>query len=160
MSRAELTLPLTGGCFCGACRYELTAAPYCVYVCHCTDCQRQSGSAFNMTMLAPRADFRFTAGEPARFARTTAGGRETAIRFCGTCGSRLAAESSPETVGVRPGTLDDTRWLAPVAQFWTPSGHAWAVVNGVHAEDGNPADIRALTRAFRQTGPVFVAATS
>ena len=150
-------LPLTGGCFCGACRYALFAAPYVVYVCHCTDCQKQSGSAFNMTMPSPREAFRVTEGEPAAFMRTTARGRVTTIRFCGTCGSRLFAESNPETVAIRPGTLDDTSWLAPAAQFYLSSSHVWARLAGVIDHDTQPEEgFREAIRAWRRTAPTFL----
>ena len=130
MERTEVRLPLTGGCFCGACRYELTAPPLAVWACHCTDCQRQTGSAFNMTMPAPRPAFRFTAGDPAAFERVTASGRTTVIRFCGACGARLIAESNPETVVIRPGTLDDATWVRPVTQHFMRSAHPWAHIDG------------------------------
>ncbi len=42
--------PYTGGCQCGSARYVLTAEPIRVAACHCTGCQRQSGSAFGMSM--------------------------------------------------------------------------------------------------------------
>jgi hypothetical protein len=153
----EVRLPLTGGCFCGACRYELSAPPYLVYACHCTDCQRQSGSAFNMTMPAPAAAFRVTQGQPARFERTTARGRKTVVRFCGACGSRLFAESNPEAVSIRPGTLDDTTWIKPVAQFFSASAHDWALVDGIESHDDQPPDVLSrLIRAWRATAPRFV----
>ena len=56
----EVTLPITGGCQCGAIRYEVIGEPRQVVVCHCTDCQRQSGSAFGMTMVVDEVDFRVT----------------------------------------------------------------------------------------------------
>jgi hypothetical protein len=151
-------LPLTGGCLCGACRYELRAAPFVVYACHCTDCQRQTGSAFNMTMPAPRDAFSITKGEPAAFARTTARGRQTTIRFCGTCASRLFAESNPTTVAIRPGTLDDTTWLTPAAQFYLSSAHAWARLDDMPvSHETQPDDgFRDAIRAWRKTAPTFL----
>jgi hypothetical protein len=52
-----------GGCLCGALRYEISGEPLAVAVCHCPDCQVQSGSAFSMSMLVPRE--RLFAGSPA-----------------------------------------------------------------------------------------------
>ena len=51
---------LTGGCRCGGIRYEVTGVPQQLVVCHCTDCQRQSGSAFGMTLVVNEEDFRLT----------------------------------------------------------------------------------------------------
>lgn len=153
----EVKLPLTGGCLCGACRWELNAAPYVVYACHCTECQTQSGSAFNLTMPAPRAAFRITKGEPAAFARTTARGRQTVVRFCGACASRLYAESNPATVSIRPGTLDDTSWVRPAAQFYLSSAHDWARIDGVIDFDTQPdSGITEAIKAWANIAPTFV----
>ena len=59
-----MELPLTGGCQCGKIRYEITGAPQLVYTCHCTDCQRITGSAFSLGIALPETAFRHTAGEP------------------------------------------------------------------------------------------------
>ena len=155
---SDVSRPLTGGCFCGACRYELNAAPLAVWACHCTDCQRQSGSAFNLTMPAPRDAFSLTQGEPAAFERTTARGRKTVIRFCGRCGTRLFSESNPQVVTIRPGTLDDTGWVKPTAQYFLASGHAWARIEGVDDHDDQPESaIFDAVRAFQASGLRFVA---
>ncbi|TDJ73687.1 MAG: hypothetical protein E2O38_02220, partial [Proteobacteria bacterium] len=58
----------TGGCQCGDVRYEVVRTRQRLVVCHCTDCQRQSGSAFGMTLVVHEADFRLTQGEPKTFA--------------------------------------------------------------------------------------------
>ena len=155
---SEVSLPLTGGCFCGGCRYELSAAPLTVWACHCTDCQRQSGSAFNLTMPSPRDAFRLTAGEPAAFERTTASGRTTVIRFCGQCGTRLFSESNPQVVTIRPGTLDDASWVKPAVQYFLASAHDWARIPDVAGHDDQPqSGVFDAVRIFRETGPTFVA---
>ena len=64
-----MRLPITGGCQCGAVRYAIAAAPLTVYACHCTDCQRQSGSAFALSLIAPRDAVRITEGTPAVWER-------------------------------------------------------------------------------------------
>jgi hypothetical protein len=145
----EIALPLTGGCHCGAVRYELTAAPYLAYVCHCTDCQRQTGSAYGMSMPAPRAAFRVTKGDPASYRRTTPSGRIGVGRFCGACGTRVFSESTPEIITLRPGTLDDASWVVPAAQIWTRSAHPWACLDDVVSNDENPDGYEAATRAWR-----------
>ena len=59
-----MRLPLTGGCQCGGVRYEIKAAPLSLYVCHCTECQRQSGSAFALSLAVPRDAFAVVRGTP------------------------------------------------------------------------------------------------
>jgi hypothetical protein len=152
----EIALPLTGGCLCGACRYELRAAPYLLTVCHCTHCRRQSGSAFGMSMPAPAEAFHVTLGEPASFARVMPSGRSSVVRFCAACACRLFTEAGPKIVTLRPGTLDDTRWLRPVAQLWTNSALPWACLDDVPSHPGNAPDYDELGRAFRAQGIRFV----
>ena len=55
-----MKLPQTGGCQCGKCRYEIGEAPRAVYTCHCTACQRQTGSAYSMAVLVADQAFRLT----------------------------------------------------------------------------------------------------
>ena len=67
-----MNLPQTGACQCGALRYEITEAPQLVYTCHCTECQRLTGSAFTMAMVIGAAAFRLAAPprQPRRLLRT------------------------------------------------------------------------------------------
>jgi hypothetical protein len=64
-----MNFPQSGGCQCGAIRYEITGSPVAVYACHCTECQKQSGSAFAMGAVIPQEHFRITEGKPKKFAR-------------------------------------------------------------------------------------------
>jgi hypothetical protein len=152
----RVRLPLTGGCLCGACRYALHAAPYFVYVCHCTDCQRQSGSAYGMSMPAPKDAFSLTLGEPSRFERTLPSGARSVVRFCGTCGSRVFAEGLASVVVIRPGTLDDRSWVRPVSQSFVRSAMPWACIEGVHAYDAGPDSYRDVAQRWQSMGVEFV----
>lgn len=122
-----MKLPLRGGCQCGYLRYEIRAEPLSVYVCHCTECQRQSGSAFGMSAIVPRSALAFTSGEPRRWSRTTERGNVLDGDFCATCGTRVAHYPRiNETIAIlKPGTLDDTQWLIPVGHIWTRSAQPW-----------------------------------
>ena len=62
----EVSLPLVGGCQCGSVRYSVSKAPLVLYACHCTNCQKQTGSAFVLAMAIHEDSLSFTAGEPAR----------------------------------------------------------------------------------------------
>ncbi len=136
-----MKLPLCGGCQCGELRYEIRAEPLSVYVCHCTECQRQSGSAFGMSVIVPRPAMVFTSGAPKRWARTTERGTTIEGESCATCGVRVVHHpSANDTISVlKPGTLDDTRWLVPVGHIWTGSAQPWVSIpkDGVNFE-GHP----------------------
>jgi hypothetical protein len=101
--------------------------------CHCKECQRQSGSAFGMSMPVKRNSLTVT-GLTKRVTRTADSGNEVAGVFCPECGVRIyhVLKSSPDVVSLKPGTLDDTSWLRPDAFIWMKSAQGWvAVPNGV-----------------------------
>ena len=116
MKSPRPSLPMTGGCQCGAIRYEITSFPLLLYTCNCTDCQRQTGSAFALNMPVRFADFRILQGEPNGWHHTSPNGTPVISRFCGNCGTRLYGERAgrPETISLRAGTLE-TSWLVPVS---------------------------------------------
>ena len=148
-----MKLPLTGGCQCGALRYEVRAEPLSLYVCHCTECQRQSGSGFGMSAVVPRQDFAFTKGKPRRYSRTADSGRVIDGDFCGACGVRpIHYPRANEKVAIlKPGTLDDTSWLVPVGHIWTGSAQAWIPIpKGSVIHEGHPDDLTSLMDAWRQ----------
>ena len=123
MKSPRPSLPMTGGCQCGAIRYEVASFPLLLYTCNCTDCQRQTGSAFALNMPVRFSDFRILQGEPHGWHHTSPNGTAVISRFCGRCGTQLYGErhGRPETVSLRAGTLDDASWLVPVAHCFTRS---------------------------------------
>lgn len=123
------TLPLPGGCQCGALRYELTAPPLMIYNCHCTNCQKAGGGPFSTSATVMEAAFAFTAGTPRRIEWTSDAGNKRYGLFCGDCGSRIAngQVDAPGILSLRSGTLDDTSWIEPVGDIWTRSAQAWAL---------------------------------
>lgn len=114
-------LPLSGGCQCGAVRYRLTDMPLVFYLCHCTECQRHTSSAFGESL-------RFSAGAmevDGRLRctrRESSSGRPREGWFCAECGVRIwhGSEGLPE-FNIKAGTLDDTSWLVPAGHIWTRS---------------------------------------
>ena len=120
----------TGGCQCGGIRYEVIGTPQQLLVCHCTDCQRQSGSAFGMTLVVKEEDFRLTQGEPKTFTAKSDAGRAKLGAFCPECGTRIyhKAEWRKGMVSVKPGTLDDTSILNPDIHIWTGSKQPWITI--------------------------------
>lgn len=123
--------PQSGGCQCGSVRYEITGPPTVVYACHCTECQKQSGSAFAMAAVIPQENFRITKGAPAMFSRATSRSKTMECWFCPDCGTRLyhmpGASAYPNR-NVKPGTLDDATWLRPAIHFWTRSAQKWVTI--------------------------------
>jgi hypothetical protein len=138
-----MKLPQTGGCQCGAIRYEITQTPQMVYTCHCTDCQRMTSSAFSMGCVLPEGVFRFVRGEPKAVQRLADSGRETIWWICPECGSWVCAARPGATVrNVRGGTLDDTSWLRPTVHFWTRSKQPWiALPDGGRNFETQPEDL-------------------
>ena len=113
--------PMTGGCQCGAVRYEITGAPLELYVCHCVDCRKQSASAFGMSMMVSVEDFRLTQGEVKRWTRPTDSGNRLNCYFCGNCGSRLwhQGDTNTTSVTVKPGSLDVPIDFSNAVHIWT-----------------------------------------
>ena len=140
--------PKTGGCQCGAVRYELMGEAMAPIICHCTECQKQTSSAFGMTLPVAKRDFRLLSGALKEWRRMADSGRELACYFCPECGSRVYHSSSlgPDYWHLKPGTLDDTSWLAPAAQVWTDSAQPWLELADLESFPRQPPDIAALLK--------------
>ncbi len=146
-----MKLPLTGGCQCGALRYEIRAEPLSVYVCHCTECQKQSASAFSMSVMVPRDSLVYSKGKPRRFERTADSGRVIASDMCETCGVRPVNHplANDKVSILKPGTLDDTSWLHPVGHIWTRSAQPWVPIPADSViDEGHPSDLSGLIAAW------------
>ncbi|MEX6633474.1 GFA family protein [Hyphococcus lacteus] len=122
-----VSLPLEGGCQCGALRYELAAAPLMIYACHCTNCQKQTGSAFVLSATVPEAAFSFNRGTASKTEWTSDAGNKRFGYFCNDCGSRIANGQSPSIgiLSLRAGTFDDTSWVRPAGHIWVKSAQNW-----------------------------------
>jgi hypothetical protein len=158
MSSTQPSLPMTGGCPCGAVRYQIASFPLLLYSCNCTDCQKASGSAFALNMPVRARDLRILQGEPKGWRHTSPKGVQVTSWFCGDCGGRLYGERAgrAEIVNLRAGTLDDTSWLVPSAHFFLRSAQAW-VKPAADADcyETQPADFSGLMLAWRAMWPQF-----
>ena len=122
-------MKITGGCHCGRIAYEAEIDPDKVRICHCTDCQRLSGTAFRVSVGTPEADFVLLSGSPRTYVKTAESGARRAQVFCADCGSQIYATSAgddgPKTLNLRTGTMDQRDRLRPRAQIWRRSAQTW-----------------------------------
>ena len=122
-----MRMEVTGSCHCGQITYEAEVDPETVRVCHCTDCQRLTGSAFSIAIAVSDRAFHLMGVEPRLLHATADSGRVKTRWVCPECGCWICgASSSDEGLRrVRSGTLDDTSWLRPTVHFWTRSKQPW-----------------------------------
>ena len=126
-----MTTSLTGGCLCGAVRYEYAGAPLGLLYCHCKDCQRCTGGPFAAVALIMRDALSITKGETRSFTTTGEEGGRVFREFCPTCGSPLFSglEASRKMMGLKAGSLDDSSSLTPIMHIWTDSSVKWLALH-------------------------------
>lgn len=120
-------MTVTGGCLCGAVRYEIAAAPMVARSCWCRVCQYLGAGTATMNVCFPSAAVRMT-GTLAEYRSVADSGAHMVRGFCGTCGTPItsAADERPNLLLVRAGTLDDPELMAPQVAIWTARAPAWA----------------------------------
>jgi hypothetical protein len=125
---------LTGGCGCGAVRFEVTAPPVSALYCHCTRCQRRSGTGASANARLVPDSFEIVQGEDRLRAWKPEGGAEK--WFCGDCGSALFSRdpSDASRVGVRLGAFDEDPGIRPTARQFVAYAAAWEPI----PDDGLP----------------------
>ena len=105
--------------------------PVEIYVCHCSECRGQSASAFGISVIVPNDKLRLTEGTLSKWTRPSDTGGTLDCFFCSVCGTRVW-HGNPETdarISVKGGSLDDTRWLHPVAHIWLRSAQPWVRID-------------------------------
>jgi hypothetical protein len=123
-------MKVDGGCHCGQIKFEAQIDPADVGVCHCTDCQSLSGTAFTTYVFAPSAGFKLLSGTPKIYYKTGSSGAKRAQAFCPECGSRVyasAAVAEPERYNLRLGTIRQRHELRPQVQIWCRSALDWVM---------------------------------
>jgi hypothetical protein len=115
-----------GGCLCGAVRYVLKGDPLAVAICHCTHCQRQSGSILSFNVVVAEADYD-QGGETMVYVDKGDSGQPLYRHFCGSCGSPIFTKTAlaPGKVVVRAGTLDSMEELLPTTEIYTDHAVKW-----------------------------------
>ena len=127
-------LPLTGGCNCGAVRYEVTEPLVRASYCHCTRCQRRTGTAASAQGHPATGSFHIVAGEDVlRMWQPPGGGEKW---FCGECGSAMFGRnpSHPESIGIRLGTFDADPGIRPSVRQFVADAALWERI----PDDGLP----------------------
>jgi hypothetical protein len=123
---------LTGGCFCGRLRYEITGTPFHESNCHCSICRRTTGAPFVTWFSVRPSEFRFITGEPSRFRSSARATR----RFCAQCGTQLTFQGDdwPDEIDVTTSSLDDPEAVPPREHIHTSSKLRWVVLCDALAE--------------------------
>ncbi|MBD9374103.1 GFA family protein [Rhizobium sp. ARZ01] len=119
---------IDGQCHCGYITYEAEIEPGDVAICHCTDCQRLTGSAYRVSTFSRREDFRVTGGEPSVYVKIGESGNRSMQHFCPKCGSpcfRTGEGEGPDEVAIRLGTISQRLNLVPTSQHWRRSALPW-----------------------------------
>lgn len=117
-----------GGCACGAVRYRTKGKPVRTGVCHCTFCQRRTGSAFGIGVYFGEQDVEITQGELKTYLhRSDESNRVLRMQFCPNCGTTVTwtLELLPGARAIAGGTLDDPNWLKIERHTWVRSRHHW-----------------------------------
>lgn len=121
-------MKIDGGCHCGSIRYEAEVDPAKVVICHCTDCQTLSGSAFRTVVPTDEGTFRLLSGAPKVYVKTGESGNKREQTFCPECGTPIysaPAGVGAKVVGLRVGTIRQRDQLIPSDQYWSRSSQAW-----------------------------------
>lgn len=121
----------SGGCLCGGVRYTYDGEIGGAGICHCVDCRRITGSAFNISIRLDLSRFEVVRGEPKPFTKRADRGSELTRHFCPDCGSPLFTTSPAyaDAVFVKAGSLDDPALVRPALQAWTRSAVPWARID-------------------------------
>lgn len=111
---------ITGGCLCGAIRYEIDGEPVRAANCHCDDCRRATGSSFGTNVFYKEGDVKILKGTPKKFQHPADSGNTMTKMFCDNCGSQVFGSGSgrPGVLGVRIGSMDDASTVKPAMNVY------------------------------------------
>ncbi len=139
-----------GGCQCGAVRYRLRREALVVYACHCRECQKQSASAFGLSVPFSREELEIV-GELASWRRPTDSGSFTTCWYCPACGVRVyhVSDRNPDGGTIKGGTLDDTSMLKPRFHIWTSRKQPWLDLGDAVQFPVQPSDFAEIRELMR-----------
>ncbi len=121
-------MKIDGRCHCGNITYRAEVDPDQAYLCHCTDCQSITGSAFRWAVSVAEQDFQLLTGEPKTYVKTAERGATSHQLFCPECASPLysiSIEDGPKIFKLRVGTARQRAELRPKTQYWCRSAQDW-----------------------------------
>ena len=143
----ERPAAMEGGCTCGAVRYRMKAKPIIVHCCHCSWCQRETGSAFAVNAFIEASEVELLKGSPVQTTLPSLSGKGQVLSRCPDCGVTVwsnYAGAGPKFNFVRAGTLDDPSQVPPDIHIYTSTRQPWVVLpEGAPAvpEFYKPADV-------------------
>lgn len=122
-------MKIDGGCHCGKITYAAEIDPAKVSICHCTDCQTGSGSAYRTNVQCEKGSFKLLTGEPRIYVKTAESGNKRAQGFCADCGTPLFSTSETNRVVyvLRVGSIRQRAQLRPHSMGWCRSAQPWAM---------------------------------
>jgi hypothetical protein len=120
-------MKVEGTCHCGEITFEAEVDPDDVRICHCTDCQTLTGSAYRVTVQTPAGGFLLRSGTPKAYIKMAESGNRRTLAFCPNCGTPIYSTDmqEPRAYGIRVGTLKQRRELRPKRQIWCRSALSW-----------------------------------
>jgi hypothetical protein len=120
---------IDGGCLCGQVRYSANADPAFSGVCHCKNCQKQSGTAFSVVIAVPKSALTIR-GHLKTYQDHGDSGQPVLRKFCPECGSPILTDVAfmPDLAIIKAGTLDDTSWLDPKMHIFCDSAQGWSPI--------------------------------
>lgn len=120
-------MKIEGGCHCGFISYTAEIDPQDVGICHCTDCQTLSGTAFRVSVPTSKEAFNLVHGQPNIYVKTAESGNKRAQAFCPECGTPIysADVSEPQMFNLRMGAVRQRAQLPPKRQSWCRSSLEW-----------------------------------
>lgn len=133
----------SGGCACGAFRYQVTGEPALMANCHCSSCKHASGSEMCVVVGVAADSFEVLNGETKKWTCKGDSGEDVTRNFCPNCGSRLYTDAAvmPGMIIIQAGTLDDPSWVKPGMELYTDQMSPWYVVpEGVKTFPGMPTE--------------------
>lgn len=119
---------ICGGCLCGSVRYIYSGLVGPAAYCHCEDCRRCTGSAFNISVKLDAQKFEIVSGKTKGFTKRADSGNKLTRHFCPECGSPIYTSSPTHSqhVYVKAGTLDHPDAVKPIYQSWVRSAVSWS----------------------------------
>ena len=123
-------MQVQGGCHCGYITFEAEIDPDRVRICHCTDCQQLTGSAYRVNVNVPKSKFKLLTGMPKTYLKTAESGNKRAHGFCPECGTPIYSAPptpDPDSYGLRVGTIKQRAQLPPKKMGWCRSALPWAM---------------------------------